>query len=123
MSNASREQPKFKVREFEWFEMETRVRQMVQELIAPFQKRVNDNSSTIKTLTTLAAGEADKLKQLHMMITSDSGNGEVDAFRQIDRKFEKQHLEAMELRNMIGEQTKMFEGRFQLQDQRLKENS
>lgn len=38
---ASKDQPKFKVREFEWFEMETRVRQMVQELIAPFQKRVN----------------------------------------------------------------------------------
>lgn len=58
-----------------------------------------------------------------MMITSDSGNSEVDAFRQIDRKFEQQHLQAMELRNLIGEQAKMFEGRFQLQDQRLKENS
>ena len=92
MSNASKDQPKFKVREFEWFEMETRVRQMVQELIAPFQKRDNGNTSTIKTLSTLTSGEAEKLKQLQMMVTNDSGSSEVDAFRQIDKKFEKQHL-------------------------------
>lgn len=56
------------------------------------------------------------------MITNDNSSGEVDAFRQIERKFENQHLEFMEMRNMIGELQKMFEGRFQLQDQRLKEN-
>jgi hypothetical protein len=31
---------KFKVKEFEWFEMETRVRQMVQEILTPIQKRI-----------------------------------------------------------------------------------
>lgn len=31
---------KFKVKEFEWFEMETKVRQIIQEVLGALQKRI-----------------------------------------------------------------------------------
>jgi hypothetical protein len=31
---------KFKIKEFEWFEMETKVRQIIQEVLGPMQKRI-----------------------------------------------------------------------------------
>lgn len=41
---------KFKVKEFEWFEMETKVRQIIQEVLGPLQKRILENSSIINRL-------------------------------------------------------------------------
>jgi len=32
--------PKFKIKEFEWFEMETKVRQIILEVLGPMQKRI-----------------------------------------------------------------------------------
>lgn len=36
----AQQNPKFKIKEFEWFEMETKVRQIIQEVLGPMQKRI-----------------------------------------------------------------------------------
>ncbi len=38
---------KFKVKEFEWFEMETKVRQIIQEVLGPMQKRILETSNIL----------------------------------------------------------------------------
>ena len=40
----------FKIKEFEWFEMETKVRQIMQDLLGPLQKRILENSGVINRL-------------------------------------------------------------------------
>jgi hypothetical protein len=50
---------KFKVKEFEWFEMETKVRQIIQEVLGPLQKRILENSSVINRLK-FSQGEDEK---------------------------------------------------------------
>lgn len=41
---------KFKIKEFEWFEMQTKVRQIIQEVLGPLQKRILENSSVMNRL-------------------------------------------------------------------------
>lgn len=38
--NPNTQNIKFKVKEFEWFEMETKVRQIIQEVLGALQKRI-----------------------------------------------------------------------------------
>lgn len=38
---------KFKIKEFEWFEMETKVRQIIQEVLGPMQKRILETANTL----------------------------------------------------------------------------
>ena len=50
---------KFKVKEFEWFEMETKVRQIIQEVLGPLQKRILENSGVINKVK-FSQGEDEK---------------------------------------------------------------
>mgnify|MGYP006995450944 CR=1 FL=1 len=40
MTQNANQNLKFKVKEFEWFEMETKVRQIIQEVLGALQKRI-----------------------------------------------------------------------------------
>jgi hypothetical protein len=50
MSQSANQPLKFKVKEFEWFEMETKVRQIIQEVLGALQKRILESSSIINKL-------------------------------------------------------------------------
>jgi hypothetical protein len=60
-----------------------------------------ENSTSINNLKAHSAEETSKLEQLRLLVTSDSSNSEVDAFRQIDKKFEQQNMAVMELKNIV----------------------
>lgn len=111
-----------KLREFEWFEMETRVRQMVQELITPFTKRVFESLNGINQLKVLTSEEAIKLDELKKIVTNDPEGKEIDIFKQIDHKQEKLENEVLGLGNMMAETEKIVERRIKIQDQRLEES-
>lgn len=62
---------KFKVKEFEWFEMETKVRQIIQEVLGPLQKRILENSSTVNRLKFNQGEDEKKIQEITLMIEND----------------------------------------------------
>lgn len=51
--------------------METRVRQMVQELISPFTKRLFETINGINSLKVITNEEAIKLEEINKIVTND----------------------------------------------------
>jgi hypothetical protein len=68
--------------------METRVRQIIQELLAPFSKRVFETMSNISSLKAFTMEEAHKLEELKKVVTDDPASREIDIFKSIDKKQE-----------------------------------
>lgn len=102
--------------------METKVRQIIQELLAPFSKRVFETMSNISSLKAFTMEESYKLEELRKVVTDDPNSKEIDIFKSIDKKQEKMEMQIAEMRNLVGETQKVIDNRFKLQDERLEES-
>ena len=51
--------------------METKVRQIIQEVLGPMQKRILENSNTLHKVKINQTEDEDKLNQITLMIAND----------------------------------------------------
>ena len=80
--------PKFKIKEFEWFEMETKVRQIIQEVLGPMQKRILETANTLHKVKINQTEDQDRLGQITLMIANDPKVFETGVFLTVDKRFE-----------------------------------
>lgn len=101
MSQPAPQNLKFKVKEFEWFEMETKVRQIIQEVLGALQKRILESSSIINKLK-FSQGECQKkIEEITLMIENDPKVFETGIFASVDRRFQQQEKKIEQLSRQI----------------------
>lgn len=98
--------PKFKIKEFEWFEMETKVRQIIQEVLGPMQKRILETSNVLHKVKINQSEDEDKIAQITLMIANDPKVFETGIFLTVDHRFEEQTKHIEELSRQIKEASK-----------------
>jgi hypothetical protein len=79
------------LKEFEWFEVQTKVRQIVGDILDPLEKMVLANSSAIGRLEDGIGEEKEKVAMLTKMVRNDPDIFERGIFRTIEEKFKKSH--------------------------------
>lgn len=94
---------KFKIKEFEWFEMETKVRQIIQEVLGPMQKRILETSNILHKVRINQTEDEDKISQITLMIANDPKVFETGIFQTVDHRFEEQTKHIEELSRQIKE--------------------
>ena len=67
--------------------METKVRQIIQEVLGPLQKRILENSSIINRLKFSQGEDEKKIEEITLMIENDPKVFETGIFASVDRKF------------------------------------
>ena len=96
--------------------METRVRQMVQDLLSPFSKRVFETMTNVNSLKAFTMDESCKLEELKKMIIGDPGSKEIDALKSLEKRQYELDVKITELRNLVGETDRVIDRRFEMQD-------
>lgn len=114
---------KFKIKEFEWFEMETKVRQIIQEVLGPMQKRILETSNILHKVKINQTEDEDKISQITLMIANDPKVFETGIFQTVDHRFEEQTKHIEELSRQIKESSKYVDEKFKILDIRMEESS
>ena len=70
--------------------METKVRQIIQEVLGPLQKRILENSSTLNRVKYNQGEDERKIQEITLMIENDPKVFETGIFASVDKRFEQQ---------------------------------
>jgi hypothetical protein len=89
------------LREFEWFEVQTKVREIISEIMQPLEKKVISQATTITKLQESSRDEKYKMEQITLMINKDEDIFTNGIFQSVEEKFHNQTVLIRELEHKI----------------------
>lgn len=78
------------LREFEWFEVQTKVRELISEILHPLEKKVGAQGTSLVKVQEATREEHNRLDQITMMINKDENIFETGILHSVEMRFREQ---------------------------------
>jgi hypothetical protein len=85
------------LKEFEWFEVQTKVRQIIGEVLQPIEKKIMFNASSISRLDLKGKEEQQKIEYITKMVHNDPEIFEHGVFSSIEQKIQDANIHISQL--------------------------